>query len=185
MSIAIDPIDMDVDTAQWCFNVAESYLRQSDLAAFLIDELKSIPEVLTIRICADDPRNVGNTWTRPEDDSAGTVRWNVKRTLIATEKVSKQPDATHFEKFLALFEPDKQESMSPALLLMHEMGHACQYMSGEKDEMFDRRGKSKTEWRLDIENINVSAIENTVANELKEKGNLEGIRWDYLDAKVS
>ena len=185
MTITINPVNMDQETAQWCFNAAENYLKQSDLAAFLIEELKSVPEVLTINITADDPEQVGNTWAPPSDDSAGTVTWNVKRTLIATEKESKKPDATSFETFLALFKIDKQQSMSPALLLMHELGHACQYMSGVKNEMFERRDKSDKEWKLDIENINVNAIENTVANELKEKGSLEGIRWNYLDAKLS
>ena len=178
MTITVKGINgLSDEIAQSCFDLAETYLRQSDLAGFLIDELKRIDEVLTINVEAGDPINNGNTWAPPQDGSAGVVNWNIKRTLLATEKVADQPDATAFQKFLAKFTSDKQETMSPALLLMHEMGHACQYMSGNEGDMFNATVN-------EIENINVNAIENTVAKELQAAGNIEGIRWRYRDAQT-
>jgi hypothetical protein len=182
--------------AQWCVDVAEHYLRQSDLAAFLWDELKRVPEVLTINVHHAAPGVIGNTWTPPAlgvVGSAGSVTWNVNRTLTATEVVSDKPGLTTFQKVLAAFTPDKQQVMSPALLLMHEMGHAFQFLS---DQVVQEQGNSFRQrltavingdkaLRTEIENINVNAIENTVANELTAKGSPEGIRWTYAKAQVN
>ncbi len=182
--------------ARWCVSVAENYLRQSDLASFLWNELQRVPETLTIHVHHAGSKVIGNTWAPPAVgavNSAGNITWNVNRTLTATEVVGDEPGLTTWQKFLAAFTPDKQALMSPAILLMHEMGHAYQFLS---DQVVQEQGNSfqnrlnqalagnKTVL-LDLENINVNAIENTVANELSAKGSPEGIRWDYLKAKAN
>ncbi|NBF02536.1 hypothetical protein GV819_09555 [Pseudomonas sp. Fl5BN2] len=62
---------------------------------------------------------------------------------------------------------------------MHELGHACQFLTNKVE--FRRQLAARN--ILEVENINVNAIENTVAKELMEKNNKEGLRWDYLDAR--
>ena len=186
--------------ARWCVSVAENYLRQSDLASFLWDELQRVPETLTINVHHTGSKALSNSWAPPANgvlNSAGSITWNVNRTLTATEVVGDEPGLTTWQKFLAAFTPDKQALMSPAILLMHEMGHAYQFLS---DQVVQEEGNSfrdrlelaskRAEVEdygplLELENINVNAIENTVANELTAKGSPEGIRWSYLKAEAN
>ncbi|PUA46361.1 hypothetical protein C5U62_06435 [Pseudomonas protegens] len=62
---------------------------------------------------------------------------------------------------------------------MHELGHACQFLTNKAEFRQQLANKNI----LEVENINVNAIENTVAKELTAKNNKEGLRWDYLDAR--
>ncbi|MDC5853905.1 M91 family zinc metallopeptidase [Vibrio europaeus] len=147
------------EQAQAHFEAAKAYLIQSDLAEFLINQLDAIPEILTINVSKSTDTTQANTWGEV-DGTAGTINWNVLRVLKTRSSACE---------------------MSPPLLLMHEMGHACQYMSGQKGEMLEGL---TLERRNLLENIDVSAIENTVANELREKGCPEGVRENYEDAQL-
>ncbi|TMO57958.1 M91 family zinc metallopeptidase [Pseudoalteromonas phenolica] len=167
------------------FDSAKTYLSQSNLAAFLISQLEAIPEVLTIKVEVSPNNSCNDNWASSQG-TAGTITWNIASRLQVTENPVSRPTAYPFSHMLSTLRPQRRDELSPALILMHEMGHACQAMSGaNQDEMLnENRNQDGTLNILAIENINVQAIENTVAMELSEAGCREGIRWDYLDAKA-
>ena len=178
MTITITPIKMTQEQANWCYDVAKTYLEQSDLASFIIEELEAIDELLTIEVSTSSD----DGWAPPDDDdddSAGTIEWNVTQTLDVVDKKDDRPDVNWTSKIDA----DVVATISPALALIHELGHAMQFMTN-KQAFRDRLANLDDEdVLLDIENTNVNTIENTVALELIEKGNHEGVRWDYHATK--
>ncbi|MDC7813062.1 MULTISPECIES: hypothetical protein [Pseudomonas] len=182
MSITVTTSTLDQAVAQKRFDDACRYLRQSDLANFLLDELIAVKEELTVEVTNSSAADKTDRWIPPAANSttsAGRVVWNLKSQVYAIEKQYKQPDLSNFQKFLALFASDRVERLSPALVLMHELGHACQFLTNKAE--FRKQLADKN--ILEVENINVNAIENTVAKELTAKNNKEGLRWDYLDAR--
>jgi hypothetical protein len=183
MTIRIVAHGIPQDTAEAAYQNAVDYLRQSDLAKFLIGELEGISEVLTINVYANN--SASDAWNPPAGTAtteAGSITWNLTTHVQTIEVKSDNPALSGLTKFISYFKPNVVRSMSPALVLMHEMGHACQFMT-DKAHFRSRMSNLTNAVRLDIENINVNAIENTVANELNDKGFKEGIRWDYLKTK--
>jgi len=70
---------------------------------------------------------------------------------------------------------------TPAIALIHEMGHAYQYLILDlKNEMNSVREPEDPRYTR-IENHNVKQHESVVASELNDAGFFEGVREDYLD----
>ena len=72
---------------------------------------------------------------------------------------------------------------SAAVALMHEMGHALQYLSNPTEfrALFRKPdGSPNTLGKMQVEDINTAAVEQTVILELRQAGCDEGIRWDYF-----
>jgi len=178
MSINVRAFDgFSFDEAIEIFNSAKNYLRKSDLANFLINEIERIDEVLTINV----RKTLVDEWRWPEKDdvnSAGEIDWNITTELNVIDYRDRRPDVD----WVSRVDDDAIARMSIALILMHEIGHACQYMTS-KTEFREHIRTLDNDVCLMIENINVNAIENTVALELISGGSIEGIRWDYRDTQ--
>lgn len=178
MPITIIAVGMPQAEAEQYFDSAKSYLIQSNLAAFIFQQLENMPETLTIKIS----RNGASEWDwrdENETNSAGIITWNLSQTLATIDRQVHRPDVT----WTSSVDDDVINHMTPALILLHEMGHAMQFMTNKAEFMaripdidFDNQDDPIL---LDIENINVNAIENTVALELIDKGFTEGVRWKY------
>ena len=83
---------------------------------------------------------------------------------------------------------EKRGKIPAPVLLIHEMGHALQYLMDNEHFLAIAKGKksiiprtlmARTEPPLDT--LNVAAIENRVCLELREAGKEVGIRWRYGD----
>jgi alpha-glucuronidase len=165
------------------FEQTLTYLRQSDLAAFIIDQLEESPAPINVEIGGHVQKN----GYRPGEDLGGTIRWNPYKRVHTKEEEGHRKSAGSYQKKLAAVPAHLQDedsmagALSPAMLLMHEMGHAYQRLSNDAEfRTMVQRGKKGVK---EIENLNVNAIENTVAQELRDKGILEGVRWRYQDIK--
>jgi hypothetical protein len=170
------------------FGETLDYLKQSDLAAFIIDQLAETPATITVVIGGHVEKNT----YMPGEDLGGTIRWNPFRQVRTKNEIAHRRSAGSYDRKLRA-EPDHLAyawdaqgdslnlagELSPAMLLMHEMGHAYQRLSDHAG--FRAAIRSGKQGVARIENVNVNAIENTVALELRAQGCPEGVRWRYGD----
>ena len=157
------------------------YLRQSDLAGGIIDGLQAQAEDITIRVGT----GLQNKYLHPKEGEAGggTVEWDPEYALGVIDKAKARPQVpwvtNHTERhgflWLQTRGVDKVGQVSPAIALIHELGHAHQFFSN-RDEY---RAEMKKGILKCLEDTNCAAIENTVCLELNARGAKEGIRWDY------
>jgi hypothetical protein len=172
------------------FSETLAYLKQSDFADFIISQLDAAEAVITVEIGTHVQKN----GYRHGRDLGGTVRWNPFKQVRTRDEIAHRRSADSYKKKLRA-EPQHLASqldargkkadlggvLSPAMLLMHELGHAYQRLA-EPQGFQAAVGKGKKGVR-EIENVNVNAIENTVVLELRAKQCLEGVRWRYQDIK--
>lgn len=175
------------------FNTACKYLRNSNMATFILDSLEKAPQVITVEIGKGledryyhpqkiSPQNGGKIWWDPTESLA--VVDQAPSPSIKYRKTRPDVPWTKERTFLGRIKEkirgpkDRHGIITPALCLLHEMGHAYQYLSDSQGYL-SKKGIEG----IELEHINVAAIENTVALELTGKGMLEGIRWDYYALK--
>ena len=164
------------------FDDAVDYLTQnSQFANWLILQLKCSGKAIEVLVSDGEPYARENSWAGPKFDlgnSGGTICWNASR-------------------------PKEKGNRSAAMGLMHELGHAYQFLSEKqgvkavmKPRFFGRcyqTGKQQqvvrsAEFIENIEDTNVAAIEQTVATEinasLKQKNApeelFEQVRESYI-----
>jgi hypothetical protein len=165
------------------FEQTLGYLRQSNLAQFIIDQLEESPATINVVIGGHVQKN----GYQPGRDLGGTIRWNPYKRVQTESEESHRRSADSYQKKLAAVPAHLADqgslagALSPAMLLMHEMGHAYQRLSNEGEfRAMVQRGKKGVK---QIEALNVNAIENTVVLELRAQGILEGVRWRYQDIR--
>lgn len=158
------------------YNDAVAYLRQSSAAAALLDFLSGGEEVTLL--CTTDTTssffpaeivkqagcNVRGslvTWNPFDSLNVNDIKRNkpVGRSRVPNSNVSRG-------------------AQSPAVGLIHEFGHARQYMLKRDWFMTHYRAASSgsDSDRLIIENDNLLTVESVVARQLNE-----GVRWKYRD----
>jgi hypothetical protein len=152
------------EIAKQKFNSAIQYLKSSsELAKMLIEELEGCPKTVEVIVRNDDS---GNDWRGPkmfQSNSGGTVHWYPDRVKT-------------------------KENLSAELALMHELGHAYQFLSHEDwfaSLVKGRVGKFLLPWRFclvkkrmeipaiaqQFEDPNVQLIETEVAKQLNASNN--------------
>ncbi len=167
---------------------AFAYLGKSAFANEIITELTNITAVITIQVgLGVEP---GYLHPSAGEDHGGIVRWDPGFVLNVTDKASSasgtqivRPKVPWVEQhkerhgFLNLKSRrlDKPGTLSPAMGLMHELGHAHQFQ--QNPEGFREVKRNARSFLL--EDNNVAGIENTVCLELNKAGASEGLRWDY------
>jgi hypothetical protein len=172
-----------LEEAQRYYNEAITYLRQSDMASSIIDELTALPQHITVKVGV----GYSDKYIHPKPDdniTGGIIEWdptcplNVKDKARYRPQVSWVQDTTERHGFLWLQQRrlDVVGTISPMVALLHEMGHAYQFF-GDKDGY---RQATRSMAKPHEDNV-VAAIENTVVLELRARGETEGIRWGYLD----
>jgi len=161
--------------AEEAFRTATTYLKRSDLARFIMEQFEKSRSKTVVKVEVYPNRGGGNSWEPPawkKGELGGTVFWEASRT-----------------------EAGYQQFGSAAMALMHELGHAYQYLS-EKKRMRDilkpklsalspalkRKIGSGDDFLNKIELTNTQAIELTVANEInKEIIFARGPRYKWLE----
>lgn len=161
--------------AEKTFITASNYLKLSDLARFIMEQFEKSRSKTVVKVEVYPNRGGGNSWEPPawkKGELGGTVFWEASRT-----------------------EEGYREFGSAAMALMHELGHAYQYLS-EKKRMREilkpklsalfpklkRKIGSGDDFLNNIELTNTQAIELTVANEInKEIVFARGPRYKWLE----
>jgi hypothetical protein len=166
---------------------AFNYLGRSALANDIIGDLSGMTAVITIQVGV----GVEPKYRHPKvgETHGGIVEWDPEMSLGVIDKASThrgvqtvRPKVSwveqHEERYglfnLKKRRTDKPGTLSPAVALMHELGHAYQF---QQDPTAYRAEMKK--FVNCLEDTNVAAIENTVCLELNEAGASEGLRWDY------
>ena len=192
------------------FDLALKYLKRSNMASFVISELERTDKMLIIHVNSEGGDT--NEYIYPELCKAkggcllkadagpicgkgGCVQWSALKNLKVKDRKDKRKGLSKetVRPKVPWAKPKKSElglsvveGILPApLLLIHEMGHAMQYLTDKKE--FLARAKVGM-WNFkkpnfaELEQLNVQAIENTVIMELRQAGVDIGVRWDYFAA---
>jgi RHS repeat-associated protein/prepilin-type processing-associated H-X9-DG protein len=120
---------------------AIEYLKTSEDGKTLIEKLENSTEVITIEFTKNPE---GSMYSNPK-----TITWNYEQGLIML---------------------DRHSVMSPAMSLIHEMGHAAQDLDGEIARKRYRQ----------VENANLRKYENSIAEQLGEP-----VRGSYINTAGS
>lgn len=181
MAFAVLGQDMESSSARAKFAEARLYLRQSDMARSILEELAAIPEIIMIKIGSDiEPK-----YRHPKvDDGAdgGIVEWNPDMSLDVFDSPRERPSASWVrnktERYGLLWRISRQireyGTLSPAIALIHELGHAYQFF-GDRDGYRQAMKKAGSPQEDNV----VGGIETVVIIELRQLGHKEGIRWYY------
>ena len=184
MSFAVLPYQISRTEAQAAFDDALNYLGDSPMADSIIGELRNLRAIISIYVGP----GLEDKYIHPKDDSdaanGGTVEWDPDFSLSVVDKAKYRPQVRWVKNktvrhgFLGHKETAVNASgtISAAVCLMHELGHAHQFFS-------DRTGYRQTvkDIAKPQEDHVVAGIENTVVLELRKRGHKEGVRWGYLD----
>jgi len=189
--MAFNVVLKKVKNGKKLFSDALTYLKQSDIAEMIISELERTKTKITVEIDGNAAAKNGFLVTK---QNVPMVRWNPTYMLqtgfdIARSKGNKG--------YCGMVVQNLSGFLSPSLLLLHELGHAYQYLSETKEykdqvaamnaaisdeaELLGSREeamlKLKKEGKLVLEEANVAGLENNVALQLRNKGYPEGLRW--------
>lgn len=197
MGILVRGNNLDGAEARRQFDNAIRYLKNSALAEDIITDLLTIQELLTIYVGTDsNPKRI-NVYAHPPRESrmsAGTIYWDPSVEVGVRDKVKNykggrlRPDVPWVQKHGTWTccgkrfgtERDQEGVISAPMCLMHEMGHAVQFLSDKEGYRAIKEGSGV---RPDLEQLNTEAIEQPIILELRAKGMAEGIRWDYLHTR--
>lgn len=181
MSFVILPMGLTQKTANKFFDDAVAYLRDSAMARSIIDELEDLPKVITVKVGPD----MVDKYRHPKPDDAvtgGIIEWDPNCSLSVVDRHTSRPKVPWVADakgggFCGMFQSSVNANgiISPAVCLVHEMGHAYQFFGDPEGYRAAVRSVAKTH-----EDNVVSGIENTVVLELRAAGKVEGIRWDYF-----
>jgi hypothetical protein len=180
VTFSLNAVGMSAQEARTTFYAACDYLRQSDMAASVLDELGRLPERIVIFVGNDlEPKYRHPTVDDGQD--GGIVEWNPTLALGVFDSARMRPKAPWVRNRVRRSGPfglgrtpvNEEGVMSPAVGLIHELGHAYQFFG-------DRAAyRASLNPAYAIEDNVVGAIENVVVMELREKGHNEGLRWHY------
>lgn len=192
--------------AQQKVSFAFSYLRRSELARTILDDLAERADV-----CIDVDTTKDPFYAHPESSydtitSGGTVVWNPDVTLPTKDSKNFRPNARwvtrakvvvqkqglskKFARTLGLRPTKKVRrgtdvhrfgTLSPPMCLMHELGHALQYATYPEEFRAIKGDPSlqKVHVHNALEETNLCCVEIPVAMELNDKGANETPRWVY------
>ncbi|PRY75101.1 type III secretion system effector protein [Marivita geojedonensis] len=181
MAFAVSGQGMSAGEARTHFRDAVAYLRGSDMARSILEELSDLPERVMIKIGSDiEPK-----YRHPKADDGidgGIVEWNPDMSLDVFDSPRERPNAAWVrnkkERYGLFWRKSRQireyGTLSPAIALIHELGHAYQFF-GDRDGY---RQAMKTVGSPQEDNV-VGGIETVVITELRQLGHNEGIRWYY------
>ena len=157
MTLSVTSKTLSDYDAQWAFNTATAFLRQSPLADYLIKQLEKQKTVtLTVEVYADPAQANRNT------SDHGVIEWSVLSNDLSSN------EASEVTAFLSRT-PIEQK---PYLLL----ALACQQLNNQLDL---RDADAPWPW-LDEKTLSAVDIENHVARELSEQRLPDEQNWDRI-----
>lgn len=153
MTIIVTGRKLEQRIAEDAFRDAGQYLRQSRFAAFVLNELMTVPQLLHIEVTSSPTTRNKDAWRPPrksEPNSAGHLLWNLTSDHGASDggiTPSAQPDAI------------------PALVLAHELGHAYRHLA-ERTAYLRHLSLAM---RQQLDRLDISAIDSILSLQLRDK----------------
>lgn len=177
------------------YRQAIAYLTQSQFATQIIRDLDQSPRHIGIMVISQGGSEYVPPYARrcPHYLDGGLINWNYTSVVNTTDFAGNDPRLVPGEEHRqnvpwsreqnwgawlmeGIFGPRTRVGfLSEAMGLLHEMGHAMQYLSDPGGFQNLHQGNL-----MELENLNVRAIEATVAQELRAAGANETVRWDYM-----
>lgn len=158
------------------YNQATKYLRQSSAAEALLNYLHGVSDITIL--CTDDTDCTFYAAETVESKNwlpqGSLVTWNPFSTLRTADSKAHLPKGRRFRAKPGSIVVGTQ---SPAMGLIHELGHARQYLLKNKwfmDNYNKAIDKKDNNARLLIEHDNLLTVESVVARQLGEN-----VRWKY------
>jgi hypothetical protein len=184
-----------INQFQNLYNTAISYLNHSPFAQEVISSLDNSPLHIGIMVIDHGGSEYIPPYSRkcPHYLDGGMICWNHTQSVNTTDFASNDPRLGPGESHRidapwnreqrwgawileSVFGPRTRTGfLTPAVCLLHEMGHALQYISDPAQFQLLAQGNIG-----ELENLNVRAIEATVVQELRGAGLTETARWDYM-----
>jgi hypothetical protein len=162
-------LEFDNTVGEAFYSRTMAYLRRSPTAMILIDSLAGRPEVILVRVTSSE-----------EYKNIFRSRWIPPTALSGTESSQYSGGILNWCVYDWTMVKSSRKFQTPAIALMHEMGHAYQYLCTDQKNHFNAvvRGDFLARWRWisKLENENVMLYETRVAEQLKE-----GTRAHYED----
>ena len=146
MTIIVTGRKLEQSIAEDAFRNAGQYLRQSRFAAFVLNELMTVPQLLHIEVTAGPRGRLQEAWRPPrssEPNGAGHLLWNLGSSYGGAE----------------------QTDTAPALVLAHELGQAYCHLAGRVAYL---RHLSQA-MREQLDRLDIGAIDNILALQLRDK----------------
>lgn len=164
MTITITSSTLSDYDAQLAVNTATAFLRQSDLAHYLIDQLEQQRVTLTLDVSSDPGA------ANKDASNNGELLWSLHTRTLPNPPL---PEVTQ----LINHAPVEQRPYTTSLwVLMHLLATACQQLNSHLNF---RDADATWPW-LDEQTLNASDIERAVARELIEQPLPEDNNWDRL-----
>lgn len=164
MTLTITSSTLSDYDAQLAVNTATAFLRQSDLAHYLIDQLEQQRVTLTLNVSSDP--GLANK----DASNNGELLWSLHTRTLPNPPL---PEVT----LLINRAPVEQRPYITSLwVLMHLLATACQQLNSHLNF---RDADATWPW-LDEQTLNSSDIERAVARELSEQSLPEDQNWDRL-----
>lgn len=153
MTIIVTGRNLDQTVAEDAFRDACQYLRQSRFAAFVLNELMTVPQLLLVEV-TNHPGSLNHGAWRPprrgETNGAGHLLWN----LTSASRASAD-NVTAGEPVDTL----------PARALAHELGHAYHHLA-ERSAYLRHLSQAM---RQQLDRLDIESIDSILAQQLRDK----------------
>jgi len=152
MTLSITSQTLSDYNAQLAYKTATAYLRQSDLAHYLIDQLEHQHVKLSVEVSSDPA-------LADKDTSAdGVIVWNLHSSTWPN------PQLSEITALLNRSPAQQKAYLTSQWVLMHLLALACQQLS---DQLNFRDADATWPW-LDEKELSANDIEKAVALELRD-----------------
>jgi hypothetical protein len=149
MTIIVTGRKLEQGVAEDAFRDAGQYLRQSRFAAFVLNELMTVPQLLHIEVTSS-PARITDAWRPPrksEPNSAGHLLWNLAGKRSSAAAASAPSD------------------IAPIRVLAHGLGQAYCHLAGRAAYLCHLNQAM----RQQLERLDMDAIDNILALQLPNK----------------
>ena len=164
MTIGISSKTLSDYDAHLAFNTATAFLRKSDLANYLIDQLEQQHVKLNVEVSTDP------ALANQEVSNNGAILWNLRSNLSPGANL---PDVAALLNRI----PEQQKPYITSLwALMHLLAQACQQLN---NQLNFSDADATWPW-LDEKVLSANDIENVVARELSDLPLPAEQNWDRL-----
>ena len=168
MTISITSKTLSDYDANLAFNTATAFLRKSDLANYLIDQLEQQHVKINLEVSTDP------ALADKDSSNDGSILWNLHTAT------SPSPQLSDVSALLSRIPAGQKQYITSQWVLMHLLALACHQLN---DQLNFRDADATWPW-LDEKVLSAGDIENVVARELSDLPLPEEQNWNRLLERV-
>lgn len=168
MTISITSKTLSDYDANLAFNTATAFLRKSDLANYLIDQLEQQHVKINLEVSTDP------ALADKDSSNDGSILWNLHTAT------SPSPQLSDVSALLSRIPAGQKQYITSQWVLMHLLALACNQLN---DQLNFRDADATWPW-LDEKVLSAGDIENVVARELSDLPLPEEQNWSRLLGRV-